>query len=107
MWFCSCAPYCVSIYRGALHWLGLRVVAGLRSIRVFGGSVGLSQDFCGPMAKQQRMAVLTGACLLAVIQVALGRSPTLLFWALAIVFVGSILTAIRRTIRIARILNQK
>ena len=32
-------------------------------LELFGGSLGLAQDFGGVMAKQQRMAVLTIACL--------------------------------------------
>jgi hypothetical protein len=35
-------------------------------IRVLGGTLGLAQDFRGPMAKQHRMATLTVGCLLAI-----------------------------------------
>jgi hypothetical protein len=41
-------------------------------VRVLGGSIGLEEHFCGPMAKPHRMAVLTAACLLSMIEVAYG-----------------------------------
>src|SRR6202044_3498418 len=41
----------------ALGWFGALAAALTAYIRVFGGSLGLPQDFRGPMAKQQRMAV--------------------------------------------------
>ena len=46
----------------ALGWFGALAAALTAYVRVFGGSLGLAQDFRGPMAKQQRMAVLTAAC---------------------------------------------
>lgn len=76
-------------------------------VRVFGGSVALAQDFCGPMAKQQRMAVLTGACALSAIEQLLAWPSRIIFLALCIVFIGSLITAMRRTFRIARLLNQR
>jgi phosphatidylglycerophosphate synthase len=76
-------------------------------VRVFGGAVGLPQDFCGPMAKQQRMAVLTGACILSAVEQFLSRPPRIMFFTLCIVLVGALITAMRRTLRIARLLNQR
>ena len=63
----------------------------------------LPQDFCGPMAKQQRMAVLTGACVLSAIEQLLAQPPRIMFVALSIVFIGSLITAVRRTLRIGSI----
>jgi len=48
-----------------LGWLGALLAALTAYIRVFGGSIGFAQDFRGPFAKQQRMAVLTIACVAA------------------------------------------
>jgi hypothetical protein len=76
-------------------------------VRVFGGSVGLAQDFCGPMAKQQRMAVLTGACIISAIEVALHQLPFVMFIALLVVLLGALITAARRTLRIARLLKAR
>ena len=59
------------------------------------------------MAKQQRMAVLTGACILSVVEILLAWPLRILFVALCIVFAGTLVTAARRTIRIANLLNQR
>lgn len=49
-----------------LGWLGALAAAVTAYIRVLGGTFGLAQDFRGPLAKPHRMAVMTGACLLAI-----------------------------------------
>jgi phosphatidylglycerophosphate synthase len=55
-------------YAAGSQWLGwaCALAAALTAyIRVFGGSLGQSQDFRGPMAKQHRMALMSAACVLA------------------------------------------
>jgi hypothetical protein len=47
-----------------LGWLTALLAVLTAYIRVFGGALGFAQDFRGPMAKQQRMAVFTAGCLL-------------------------------------------
>jgi hypothetical protein len=77
-------------------------------IRAVGKGAGAGSDFSGPMAKQQRMAVLTAAALAA------GILPESLSWkwgpagrwgwvalALWIIAAGGLLTAIRRLVRLA------
>ena len=76
-------------------------------VRVFGGSAGFAQDFCGPMAKQQRMAALTFASLLALAEFWLRWPPRVILLALALIFLGSLFTAARRTCRIAKLLNAR
>jgi phosphatidylglycerophosphate synthase len=51
-----------------LGWLGALAAAITAYIRVLGGTFGLAQDFRGPMAKPHRMATLTVACLLGMIE---------------------------------------
>ena len=46
-----------------IGWLGALAAMATAYIRVFGGALGLAQDFRGPMAKQHRMAVMTAGCL--------------------------------------------
>src|SRR5262249_37639510 len=48
-------------------WFGALAAAVTAYIRVLGGSLGLPQNFRGPMAKQHRMAVMTAACVLGAI----------------------------------------
>lgn len=81
-------------------------------IRVIGVAAGASAEFCGPMAKQQRMFVATVAALAcgaaalfgATLKVAGYGLPTL---ALALITVGSVVTALRRLMRIAQSLRSR
>ena len=45
-----------------LGWLAALLAALTAYVRATGGALGFAQDFRGPMAKPQRMAVLTIAC---------------------------------------------
>lgn len=102
------AGYCIAYlpWAAALGWACAVAAVLTAYVRVFGGSVGLPQDFCGPMAKQQRMAVLTGACILSAAEMLFAWSLRIMFLALCVVFVGSLITAARRTVRIAKSLDQ-
>jgi phosphatidylglycerophosphate synthase len=82
-------------------------------VRAEGKVAGARQEFCGPMAKQQRMFVLSAAalyCALAPLawQPALAdfRSAGIMAAALGLVILGSVLTAVRRLFRIARTLRE-
>jgi phosphatidylglycerophosphate synthase len=65
-------------------------------IRAFGGAAGARQYFCGPMAKQQRMAVMTAACLGGAGLALGGSTLELLRPALALVGIGCVVTIFRR-----------
>jgi phosphatidylglycerophosphate synthase len=81
----------------ALGW-GAAVAAVLTAyVRLLGGSLGLTEQFCGPMAKPHRMALLTVACLLSMIEVAYGYEGRVVAVSLAVIAAGSIVTAARRT----------
>jgi hypothetical protein len=87
--------------------LGALLAALTAYVRVTGASLGMGQDFRGPMAKQHRMAVLTAACLLAAVLGLLGHEvagPILgtAAWAIAL---GALLTCVARTLAIARLLK--
>jgi phosphatidylglycerophosphate synthase len=83
-----------------LGWLGAVFAIGTAYVRVFGGSVGLVQDFSGVMAKQQRMAVLTVGCVAAAAEFSWHTNYALLA-AAAIIAAGSLVTCITRTLTIA------
>ncbi|HTL27748.1 MAG TPA: CDP-alcohol phosphatidyltransferase family protein [Tepidisphaeraceae bacterium] len=78
-------------------------------VRAMGKVAGANQEFCGPMAKQQRMATVT------LVAIYLGLTPTslqptwhargLMSLGLAIVFIGSVITSIRRLLRVSRTLD--
>jgi hypothetical protein len=73
---------------------------------VLGGSLGLTQHFIGPMAKQHRMFTLTLAAIIAVGETLLGLPARAMVWGLAAITAGSLITTIRRTTRIAAELSR-
>ncbi|MGX5730908.1 CDP-alcohol phosphatidyltransferase family protein [Pseudoxanthomonas beigongshangi] len=84
-----------------LGWLGALLAALTAYVRVSGGSLGLAQDFRGPMAKQHRMAVLTAACVFAIGERLLAGTHWVLPAAAWIIALGSLLTCATRTRAIA------
>lgn len=96
-----------AIAQPSLGWAGALAAALTAYVRVFGGSLGLPQDFRGPMAKQHRMAVLTIACLGGAIESAVHGTQWLLVAAAWIIVAGSALTCATRTRAMARLLQQQ
>jgi phosphatidylglycerophosphate synthase len=85
-------------------WLGLlaALLAAITAyIRALGGSLGLGQDFRGPMAKPHRMAALTLAAVAALVEALTVESRQVVEIALWIIIAGAVLTAIRRTLGLA------
>jgi phosphatidylglycerophosphate synthase len=104
-----CAGYAAQC--GALGWqLGwsAALLACMTAyIRAFGDAKGLGQDFSGPMAKQQRMFILTVACLLTPLESFIFNSNWSMLAALIIINIGSVITCVRRTYKIADGLQNK
>ena len=81
-------------------------------VRAEGKVAGAHQEFCGPMAKPERMFLLTAAALFAALAPASwqpelssplrGGTLAVALWVIAL---GSLLTAMRRLLRIARALR--
>ena len=65
-------------------------------VRELGRAAGQPSDFSGPMAKQHRMATLTAAAAISVLEPLWSGHNQLLMAALWIVAIGAALTAIRR-----------
>jgi phosphatidylglycerophosphate synthase len=65
-------------------------------VRVLGRAIGARSHFAGPMAKQHRMAVLTGAALLAIPASFVHRADAVLALALLAVCAGCVVTLVRR-----------
>jgi phosphatidylglycerophosphate synthase len=80
-------------------------------VRAMGASLGIGQVFLGPMAKQQRMALLTLLCLLGTLLPSAWHSQMTLSgfgcaaWVLLIIIAGGVLTSIRRLLHIAFLLR--
>lgn len=90
----------------ALGWLAALAAALTAYVRVFGGALGLAQDFRGPMAKQHRMAVMTLACLAAIAELAWRGSLHSLSVGVVVIAAGGLLTCLTRTRAIARQLQR-
>jgi len=88
-----------------LGWLGALLAALTAYIRVFGGSLSFAQDFRGPFAKQQRMAVLTVACIAGAAETYWHPQRYALLAAAASIAAGALLTCVTRTRGIARLLR--
>ncbi|HXG66604.1 MAG TPA: CDP-alcohol phosphatidyltransferase family protein [Blastocatellia bacterium] len=87
-------------------WFGALAAALTAYVRVFGGALGLAQDFRGPMAKQHRMAVMTAGCLLGAIEVTVFGTNRVLVVAAYAIALGAVVTCVTRTRAIARQLRQ-
>jgi phosphatidylglycerophosphate synthase len=86
-------------YAADSPWIGwaCALAAALTAyIRVFGGALGQAQDFRGPMAKQHRMALLTGACVLALVEAFIWQERYVLLVAAWIILTGSLATCVTR-----------
>ncbi|WP_216179508.1 CDP-alcohol phosphatidyltransferase family protein [Verticiella alkaliphila] len=75
-------------------------------LRAFGASLGLGQDFRGPMAKPQRMAALTIGAVLALLEVSLVGSLYVPIVVMVIVVIGTAWTCWRRIARMAGTLRR-
>ncbi len=70
--------------------------------RLLGGSIGLTQYFAGPMAKQHRMATLTVACVISVFEPLWHGRGQVMAAALALIVAGSIAGFARRIVLICQ-----
>jgi phosphatidylglycerophosphate synthase len=90
-----------------LAWSAALLAVLTAYIRALGASLNMPQDFAGPMAKPQRMFVGTAGCLLSCLEVLSHRSGNVMGVALVIVAIGSLITVVRRTVRLIRWLEGK
>jgi phosphatidylglycerophosphate synthase len=79
-----------------LGWTSALLSVLTAYVRAFGGAAGASQYFCGPMAKQQRMAVMTVTCVVAAVLAAAQSRFSILSWSLGLICAGCVVTIVRR-----------
>lgn len=84
----------------ALGWAAAGMAFLTAYLRELGVNCGAGADFSGPMAKQHRMAVMTGAAGLSLFEPLLGWHGQVLGAALWIVTLGAGLTVLRRAWRL-------
>jgi phosphatidylglycerophosphate synthase len=94
-------------YGPLLGWSAALLAVFTAYVRLMGGAAGLTQSFIGPMAKPHRMATLTVACLLSVVELKLLHPGTLIWIALIIINIGCVITIWRRTLNIFRGLESR
>jgi phosphatidylglycerophosphate synthase len=85
-----------------LGWSAAVLAIGTAYIRALGARRGAAQDFGGPVAKQQRMFLLTVGCLLAAGEYFVDWPRQSLFWILVLINLGTLVTCIRRTLHLAQ-----
>jgi phosphatidylglycerophosphate synthase len=94
-------------YTRELGWAAAVLAMITAYVRALGASMGAGQHFIGPMAKQQRMAVMTAACLIAALTPVWARLQYIIPAALALVVAGCLVTIFRRCRRIAGAMELK
>ncbi|MBC7980348.1 MAG: CDP-alcohol phosphatidyltransferase family protein [Armatimonadetes bacterium] len=87
-----------------LGWLAAALAVFTACVRMQGAGLTGRHEFCGPMAKPQRMALATGAC---AIKAVFPAGFDWVFWALTIMIAGEIITLWRRLSRISKSLKEK
>ncbi|HEY6326884.1 MAG TPA: hypothetical protein VIW73_10285, partial [Candidatus Cybelea sp.] len=90
-----------------LGWVAGALAVLTAYARVLGAAMGARHYFIGPMAKPQRMAVMTAACVLSVFEPFVGWRGQIVALALAVVAIGSLVTLVRRTLRIVAEVNAR
>ena len=91
----------------AFGWLCAVLAVLTAYVRALGASAGASQHFCGPMAKQHRMAVMTLASLASAVLIWFGVEWPVVAGALVLIATGSVITVFRRVARVVRELEAK
>ncbi|WP_367155009.1 CDP-alcohol phosphatidyltransferase family protein [Methylomonas sp. HYX-M1] len=81
----------------ALGWCVALLAVSTAYVRTLAASLGAPVNFAGPMAKQHRMALLTGACLLTTLENLFGSGNYAMLLALAAMAVGCVATLYRRS----------
>jgi phosphatidylglycerophosphate synthase len=103
LFFVSAGVACGAPWAGVTAAWAAVMTAYVRSL---GAELAGNQDFCGPFAKPQRMAALTGAALLTPLGARWGDQAAVMPLALWIIAGGTVLTIVRRLHRLASTLNQ-
>jgi phosphatidylglycerophosphate synthase len=85
-----------------MGWIAAVLAVLTAYVRELGRGLGQPADFSGPMAKQQRMAVLTAFCLIAAVEPLWRGRGQVLACGLLVIVAGSLVTVVRRTGNLAK-----
>lgn len=95
------------VWTRELGWAAAVLAVITAYVRALGASMGAGQQFIGPMAKQQRMAVMTAACLVGAFAPIWPLLARIIPLALTLVVIGCVATIFRRCHRIANEMESK
>jgi len=90
-----------------LGWTAAALALLTAYIRELGRGLGLPADFSGPMAKPHRMAALTAGCIVSALEPIWGWRGQSMLIVLAVIVLGAVWTAVRRTRTLARRLRER
>jgi phosphatidylglycerophosphate synthase len=82
-------------------WIAAVLAVTTAYVRELGRGLGQPADFSGPMAKPQRMAALTAACVISAFEPLWSGKGQVMLLALALIAAGTLVTVVRRTRRLA------
>ena len=103
----AAAGYASTHPHGSLiGWLAACGAVMTAYVRMHGATLTGKHDFRGPLAKPQRMAVLTGICLLMPLARYRSWDASLHFWAMTLLAAGIWLTVLLRIRQLARTLKE-
>lgn len=105
---CPFPDACTMATGPLLGWSAAALSLSTAYVRQLGGALGFAQDFRGPMAKQQRMFVLTLGALASLFDVSWAWMPRgAISIALAVISLGALATFARRLRGIAQALRAR
>lgn len=90
-----------------LGWAAAMLAVITAYVRALGAGMGAGQHFLGPMAKQQRIALMTAACIIAAAAPLFHPLAQIIPVALGLIAAGCLITIFRRCARIAREMESK
>jgi phosphatidylglycerophosphate synthase len=91
----------------AVGWIAAVLAVLTAYVRELGRGLGQPADFSGPMAKQQRMAVLTAFCVISVFEPLWRGDGLVLLCGLVMIAAGTLVTVVKRTGNLARGLRER
>lgn len=84
------------VWLPALGWTAGALALLTAYVRVLGVAVGAKEYFAGPLAKPQRMAIVTVASVAAAVEAVLGRPHWAMAFTLGVIVLGCVATVVRR-----------
>lgn len=103
------AAYSVPSYAWTIEagWTAAMMAVITAYCRALGASMGAGQHFSGPMAKQHRMALMTGACAVAALAPLWPEAAKSIPFTLIAIAAGCVVTVFRRCRKIAKAMEEK